>query len=1024
MNLSDLPARELARLDAVCLEYESALRQQNDGAASVSESTDIDSLVARHGGEHADLLRNELRAIQAEIEGESDDAAPPLSNQLLWGTTTPGPSPNGANQGAFAGEDSSADDRVDDSMDRTQILSPGNDTPSTGEPMDTPAMASPSTRGNSSNASANKPNRVSKTNQTDALPPLGTVIGPYRLDGVLGRGGMGIVYRATDTRLERSVAVKMLAIDGQPNLVERFQREAKAVASLSHPNIVELFDVGVHQGMPYAVMEHLRGETLMRRMEPRRTDVAPITTQMVRYWGRQLAEALATSHAAGVVHRDLKPENIMLVGRRSTPSTANSKTISGHSLASQSSSIHSIPSVKLFDFGLSRVGRAVFGPGQLDPESDASSEEATADDGAKTREGMILGTPGYMAPEQARGEAVTSAADVFSLGCLLFEAFYGRPAFTGRTPASRYAAVLETSPFPDPGRRRDDVALADLIIAMLAKDPKERPTSAAVAEALSNCVGTLPAGPHANGTGGADTLAMPLDPSRQSTVGVPQLSRRRLGELIGGSLVGGLLGVSGFSGDWQKLNRIRSIGVLSFTPPLSQTDQRIVNGQPAGGRSLQKGELLASLVANELSRLDGLSVPKYVPLNASFPPQYRAVAAQLEVDALVAGTFTESSSDQNRVMDVNVQIIDAKTGTQLWGKVIRTIAGDNLIDQTNLARQVAEAIDKSLHESSTESTPDVPGAFNCLLKGRTQADPDSVKGLQSALKCFESALKEDPNYAPAHAGYGLTSLTLAGRVDDDEALNLIAQARRETDIALALDSNNVDARLASAMLKYQTFGDLDQAREELTTLAEEAQNSWQVHHQLGWVQLMSFKYDVRMEMSGMRSLQKAASLHPLSKLLQADLARSQWFNANGESARTIAEVQLPKRFDPLDTEHFARGLLIDMYEHGGDFAMAAMLDPQLKWNKSDGSQSYFEQRAQRLASIPYGPYGPTLNESILQLRRNDLPDREPAEKQLARLLNVRSPMLPLLLIKHPQFAAMRMLPAAAEAFPVLQIGAA
>ncbi|CAD71408.1 MAG TPA: serine/threonine protein kinase [Rhodopirellula baltica] len=985
MNLSDLPARELARLDAVCLEYESSLRQVADGEPAPSDLTSIQSLVERHGGEHADLLRSELEAIRAEIDGDLG----------IHG----------------------------DSGELTQVLAASNDTPSReAAALDTPAVdamkmddslrSTPSAEARVKKALA----KVASDGSSDSLPPLGTEIGPYRLDGVLGRGGMGVVYRATDTRLERSVAVKMLSIDGHPNLVERFQREAKAVASLTHPNIVELFDVGVHEGMPYAVMEHLRGETLMRRMESRRTDVAPITTQMVRYWGRQLAEALATSHASGVIHRDLKPENVMLVGRRSgspTPSPANSNTISGHSIAMQSSNETSLPSVKLFDFGLSRVGRAVFGPGESDPESqheDAGNDEANE---AKTRAGMILGTPGYMAPEQARGETVTPAADVFSLGCVLFEAFYGRPAFTGKSPASRYAAVLEKTPLPDPGRRRDDIALADLIMAMMRKVPAERPTAATVVAALSSGGAILPAND-------GETLATPMDgASMTQPIRIAGgVSRRRFVEMIGGSFAGALVGMSGLSGNWAKLNRIRSIGVLSFTPATQVETKNEVDPQPARGRMLQRGELLAGLVANELSRLEGLSVPKYVPMTASFPDQYRDAASRLEVDALVTGTFTEATGAQPGFMDVNIQIICAESGTQIWGKVIRTSGGDNLIEQNHLARQVASAINRSLLENPHESRPRDPGAFTCLLKGRTQADPDSIDGMRSALKCFDSALSEDPNYAPAHAGKGLTSLTLAGRVADEEAQELIIQAQRSIESALELDTTNVEARLASAMLMYQRLGDLKPARDILLALSKEANNSWQVFHQLGWVQLMLYE-----EMAGVVSLRRAASLHSTSKLLQSDLARAQWFVANKRRAIDEATGVMPKTDgNQVGPESFTRGLLIDLYEHSSDLKLAADLDPGLNWSESDGADRYWELREARLETLPYGPYGPTLNETILQLRRTDVVTREPAEQRLARLLQTRSPMLPLLLIKHPQFDSIRTLPAAGEAFPVLRPG--
>jgi hypothetical protein len=288
----------------------------------------------------------------------------------------------------------------------------------------------------------------------------------------------------------------------------------------------------------------------------------------------------------------------------------------------------------------------------------------------------------------------------------------------------------------------------------------------------------------------------------------------------------------------------------------------------------------------------------------------------------------------------------------------------------------------------------------------------------SALKCFDSALREDPNYAPAHAGKGLTSLTLAGRVDDVEAQKLIQQAQQSVETALEIDASNVEARLASAMLSYQTLGDLQQARGVLLGLATETRNSWQVYHQLGWVELM-----MQDDPAGVRSLRAAVSVHSTSKLLQSDQARAQWFIGNTERAINEAKGVMPVGdAAKIGPESFTRGLLIDMYEHSGDLKSAADLDPELNWTASDGTDRYWEQRETRLETLPYGPYGPTLNATILLLRRTDLLTREPAEQRLARLLQTRSPMLPVLLIKHPQFNSMRTLAAAGEAFPVLDPG--
>ena len=272
-------------------------------------------------------------------------------------------------------------------------------------------------------------------------------IGPYSVSRVVARGGMGVVYKAFDTRLDRPVAIKVIGLaapdhDKHQEIVERFEREARAVAALSHPNIVELYDVGTENGRPYAVMEYLRGRTLAVDFGQ-----GAMSSAKTRAIGMQIAGALATAHAGGVIHRDLKPQNIMVVEDGTSGETIR---------------------VKLVDFGLSRVNQT----GWSDNKSD------------RTRLGTILGTPGYMSPEQARGEPTRNAADVFGLGCILYEAFVGERAIPGATPADRLAATLTGSVVFPRERLDEDPSLCRLIELMLSKAASERPTSDAIYQRL------------------------------------------------------------------------------------------------------------------------------------------------------------------------------------------------------------------------------------------------------------------------------------------------------------------------------------------------------------------------------------------------------------------------------------------------------------------------------------------------------------------------------------------------------------
>jgi len=1031
MKLSDLPARELARLDAVCLEYESRIRDSLGDEEKIRQIGDeIESLVQRYGGQNEPLLRTELQGILKELQENGAHAKLPAHAHAASIAATN----NLPSRSTPAAVNTASTEGFSD-------VAVSRDIPETPE---SPRMPEPP---------------KSATPSAD-LPALGSEIGPYLLTSILGRGGMGIVYRATDTRLDRSVAIKMLALDDRQShsLIERFQREAKAVAGLTHPHIVELFDIGVFGGKPYVVMEHLRGETLLQRMQTERVTREPITVAQVRNWGGQLADALATAHSGGVIHRDLKPENVMVMARpHSAGSRSANADITPTIAPGQDAPIpEGETSLKLFDFGLSRFGSS--GPVSLHdparqeaprldsdgvssrsqslspPDRDSDSDPDSDRDSA-TRVGAILGTPGYMAPEQARGGVITPAADVFALGCVLYEAFFGRPAFAGETATKRFSAVLEKQPLADPARRRDDVALSDLILSMLNKKPADRPTAAAVAGQLqSDAPGKNT--PRRSGSGHGSPSRSPL---RRATASDPDdgdalvVSRRRLVELIGGAIAGGLLGATLLPASASgQLRSIRSIGVLRFQNAASLGDASESIDQAIGARELDQGELLSGLLVNELTRIEGITVPKYVPIIANLPAEFRDAARMLEVDALVTGTFAYAQNESEtltanspsggddstrRIMTVNLEIISGKTGDLIQGITIPTAAGDNLIEQSALAGELAEVIDRELSEGDDRPRANAPDAFTCLVKGRTISDPDTVSGMRKALDCFNHAAEVDYNYAQAHAGVALTSISLAAREPDEKASLLIAASQQATSRALLLSPTNSDALLAEAMLNYQILADFDAADDALDELTRTSPNHWQVHHQAGWLKIIQLE-----DSQGMQLMRRAAGLHPASRFLKTDLARAEWFRGNADRAIQSAIGLIGSGPTTPEKNEFARGLLIDIYEHSGNLDDAAKTDPKIAWIPGDERNAYFTAREKRLAEIPYGPYGPTINAAILQIRRTDLLQREPPNALLARLIAAQLPMLPLVLCKHPAMISMTLLDQATETYSVLRFG--
>src|SRR5580693_1185004 len=262
----------------------------------------------------------------------------------------------------------------------------------------------------------------------------GTKLGPYEIVSPLGAGGMGEVYRARDTRLKREVAIKVLpqATSLDPDRLRRFEQEALATAALNHPNILAVFDIGTNEGSPYVVSELLEGETLRERLRG-----GAIAVRKTLDYSLQIAHGLAAAHEKGIIHRDLKPENLFL-------------TKDGR--------------VKILDFGLAKLTQ---------PESGAQTSLPTVTQA--TEAGVVMGTAGYMSPEQVRGVAVDARSDIFSFGAILYEMLSGKRAFHGETAADTMSAILREEPAElSETNRNVSPALERMVQHCLEKNPEQR----------------------------------------------------------------------------------------------------------------------------------------------------------------------------------------------------------------------------------------------------------------------------------------------------------------------------------------------------------------------------------------------------------------------------------------------------------------------------------------------------------------------------------------------------------------------
>lgn len=588
----------------------------------------------------------------------------------------------------------------------------------------------------------------------------GTMLGPYRIAAFLARGGNGDVYRATDVRLRRDVAVKVLVGDaggaGDPQRVERFLREARLTASLDHPNIVRLYDVGLLDGRPYFVSELLDGETLRERIAR-----GPLIIEDVVRIGADVARGLVAAHAAGYVHRDLKPENIFLT--RQGPS-------------------------KILDFGIAKPGI-----------------EDAARDGLSTLTGIVLGTAGYLAPEQIRGGDVDGRADLFALGAILFEMIAGRRAFAREHTVETLHAILHEGP-PDVTDQRDDVppALAAIVRRLLEKLPAARFQSAAdLVVALQSGVAD---DPHA-GLAWRDSASVSPRPPRQAVgtgegVRAARTTRRTvgLGVVLAAAAIAAAVG--------SRLSLRDGAPTPASTPTIAILPFRSL---PDGADS-QLLEL--GLTDVFISRLSQLPDVRVLPLSATERVRGadpRDAGRTLGADRVLTGTLQR---ERDRVR-ATVQLLSVPDGRAVWANTFDADAASAFSIQDAVVARVLLEIAPQL-SATTRARLVEPGtrnsdAYESYLRGRAQAAQITGADLARAAESFRRAVALDPEYADAWAALGAVyrRLPLPGEVDPREAFTEAERAARR-----ALDLSPDHAEALSVLGTVAFFFEWDYPRAE------------------------------------------------------------------------------------------------------------------------------------------------------------------------------------------------------------------
>jgi eukaryotic-like serine/threonine-protein kinase len=651
----------------------------------------------------------------------------------------------------------------------------------------------------------------------------GTRLGPYELVSPIGAGGMGVVWRARDQRLGRDVAVKLLP----PNVathsghVERLVVEARTVAALSHPNIVAIFDLGEAEGSTYVVTELLEGETLRERLFR-----SPISWREAAQITADVCEGLAAAHAKGIIHRDLKPENIFL-------------TREGR--------------VKILDFGLAKVA----------VEAEATDKTTPR----LTEPGAVVGTVGYISPEQLAGEPATARSDLFSIGCVFYESLVGSPAFPGRTAAEIITAILRDE--PPLLRRMTGVppVLLDIITICLSKEPAQRSmTAAGIAKSLREVLGS--------GSQNALTTIIPRQRSSRRplfaggaallviAIAIVAVVRLRPGAAVPRG-----------RGD----SAVKSLVVLPFTTGGDRNELEYL------------GDGLAENLTNDLSRLTKLRVVssgsglKY--RGESVDP--RAVGHDLGVDAIITGRIVKLGDR----LTINAELVDAGDASHLWGQQYVTAAGDLVEVERTMTRDISGKLayritdPQRLAREQTASSE----AYQLYLRGRYQWNKFTPEGFRQAEHYFRQAIDADPSYALAYSGLADTYLVMG--IHLKPPAEVMPKAKAAALRAVEIDPNLAEGHTSLGAVLFYYDWDWEKAGAELRRAIELNPGYATAHH----------AYSIYLRALGrhgeaIAEAKKALDIDPLSLVITIDLSLT-YYTAR-QYDRAIEQMRRAIDLDP------------------------------------------------------------------------------------------------------------------------------
>lgn len=794
---------------------------------------------------------------------------------------------------------------------------------------------------------------------------VGKQINQYKILSVLGIGGMGEVYLAEDTNLERQVALKFLDVEfGQrADNLDRFIREAKAASALNHPNILTVYEVGNCDGAHFIAAEFIDGKLLSRINLQERLSFESVLEIAI-----QIVSALQSAHEAGIVHRDIKPDNLM---------------------------IRKDGIVKVLDFGLAK----------LTEKSDLGDSVSNSPKIAKrtTNPGMILGTPNYMSPEQARGSAIDHQTDIFSFGIVLFEMLSGKLPFQGETAIDVIAAILNKEPetFDEPGIPME---VEEIVFRCLKKDRSERyRTIGEVLTDLKNAKQEFDFQHRSEQSTASAMNEFKFLPGKQTTArGISQTtgristhfqrSRGRFGVTI--LILLAAFSVIGFFGYryFREKKQIRSIAVMPFSNESGNADFDYLS------------DGMTEVLISSLSAIPNLSIKARSTVFSYKGKQtpVKKIGEDLNVDAVLLGQLVR----RDDYLKLNLELVDAATQDVLWSENYSRKLDDLAALQSEIASDVADKLffklTAEIHDQVAKINTANSEAQQLYLKGRFYWNKRNVKDFEKAIDFFTRAIELDDKYAQAYSGladtyalmplYGsfrpteyipkakkaaLRAMELDRSLAEPHAsLGYIANtydfnwagAKREYEHAIKLNPNYPTAHQWYA--EHLAFkGMPDEALKEISKAIELDPLSLVINRMKGNILGFAGRYDESID-----QLKKTIEMYPESAIVRFNLGEA--YAAKGMRSEAVEQYLTAMKFDGKDPQELKK--IKDAYnERGWDGFWTQYLDDLLKSSNDllsqDGTAYYGKE------SIAYA-YAATKN-------------REKAIEHLTRAFEERDPGL-------------------------------